>query len=342
MSRVWKTCVPLLLLVVWCASAWAAATPTPRYKMGTKRLPPVDERGPFQPAERVWGVPYQVGATAGPGTQMGLTYYDYQHNGSVGRQVDEFGGKIQCSWMKAPSASPSVRDIRWNVVSVTGSPTNFVLDNGNVIKRLPVGTPLITGGQAFTATRPGYTNYRNRPSGRALVIYHDAPEEAIVQELWTQMDQSVGSGLFTGVQIPEPVDPKYSADAIIWPKLAVSVVGADTIFHAVGGWFGGDEVWYFRGVQTAANAATWAVGVMLDANGSNITPIVEANGSEVTVVYLKQFNSTNLDVVYRRSTNGGVSWGPVVNVTNYTSGDPDGANQDVNAVYDMSGNLHII
>jgi hypothetical protein len=273
---------------------------------------------------------------------MGLTYYDYQHNASVGRHVDEFGGKIQCSWMKSPSATESIRDIRWNVVSVNGSLANFALDNGGMIKRLPLGTPLITGGQQFSATRPGYTNYRNRPSGSALVIYHDAPEGAAVQQLWTQMDQSVGSGLFTATEIPEPVDPKYSQDAIIWPKLAVSIVPPDTIFHAVGGWFGGDEVWYFRGTQTGGASATWATGVMLDANGVNISPIVEASGSEVTVVYLKQFNSTNLDVVYRRSVDGGLTWGSVVNVTNYTPADPDGANQDVNAVYDMAGDLHII
>ena len=31
----------------------------------------------------------QVGAAASPGTQVGTTYYDYQHNTSTGRQVDD-------------------------------------------------------------------------------------------------------------------------------------------------------------------------------------------------------------------------------------------------------------
>src|SRR5512134_3210588 len=121
MSRVWKALIPIVLVVAWCAAAWAAATPAPRYKMGIKRLPPVDDRAGATAPTRAFGVPYRVGATAGPGTEMGLTYYDYQHNGSVGRHVDEFGAKIQCTWMKAPGPSPSVRDIRWNVVNVIGS-----------------------------------------------------------------------------------------------------------------------------------------------------------------------------------------------------------------------------
>ena len=72
-----------------------------------------------------------------PGYRIGSTYYDYQHNGSQGRQVDQsvLGGNhvVQATWMNGTQISLALgRTVYWNKMSVTGSPSNITLDNATV------------------------------------------------------------------------------------------------------------------------------------------------------------------------------------------------------------------
>lgn len=60
-----------------------------------------------------------LGASRSPGTMIGDTYYDYQHNGSMGRQIvltfegtDDFCG-VHVVWMCLPCAGGG-RHIRYN------------------------------------------------------------------------------------------------------------------------------------------------------------------------------------------------------------------------------------
>ena len=159
----------------------------PRYKMRTPLQKVVgDETGPA-PAGGRFGQARSVGAAAiAPGTQIGTTYYDYQHNGSTGHQVDKTGNNVQASWTKGTTAGLTIRTVNWNRVAVTGGPANFTLDDGSTVRRLPLSSPLLANGQAFTAVRPGYTNFRNRPGGKGVCQYHDFPESGGIQFWETQ------------------------------------------------------------------------------------------------------------------------------------------------------------
>jgi len=274
---------------------------------------------------------------------MGTTYYDYQHNGTLGRQTDEAGGVVQVSWMKAPEPSPSVRDVRWNARSITGTAVPFALDNGGTINLYPLGPPNTEGGQPFTAVRPGYTNFRVRVGGKGVTTYHDAPEAGGGDYWADQVDLSAGSGLMVLSAAPQPAGAQYIADGVIWPKHACADCGADTVVHTIASWSGAEnELWYWRGViNGSTGAVTYSTPVQLDVE-PYITGAVEAFGSEVTVAYIKSVNNTNADVMYIQSTNCGQDWGTPVNITNYSADGPQGANTELALIYDPAGDIHIL
>jgi len=346
MSRIYKTLLALACVGIWCGTA--LATSVPKYRMRDMTRPTVDARNYAPPQTnhgRAFGSARSFGAAANPNAlQMGTTYYDYQHNSSTGRQVDEFGGKVEVSWMKAPGATASVRTVNWNRGAVGG----FV---GQVNPGyIPLSGPLLATGQEFSAVRPGYTNMRMRAGGKNVTTYHDAPEQGGIQFWESQLDLTAGNGIFAGSPSTSPNAPgaDHLSDAVIWPKTAYSVCGGQHIHHGIGMWSGASlEVWYWRGViNDGAGSIAWAGGnpTQLDDVSAGVSAVVEAadNGADVAVVLGKQVNTTNADIVYYRSTDCGVTWGSMVNVTNYTSGDEEGFFAEVNAVYDPGDELHII
>jgi len=151
MSRIFKSLLALACVVIWCGTA--LATSVPKYRMRDMTRPTVDARNYTVPQTnhgRAFGSARRVGAAANPNAlQMGTTYYDYQHNSSTGRQVDEFGGKVEVSWMKAPGASSSIRTVNWNRGHVSGA-VNSV--NAGY---LPLGGPLLATGRRSVPYVPG-------------------------------------------------------------------------------------------------------------------------------------------------------------------------------------------
>jgi hypothetical protein len=276
---------------------------------------------------------------------MGTTYYDFQHNSSTGRQVDEFGGKVEVSWMKAPGPSESIRTVNWNRCSVAGAVGSV---NAGY---LPLTNALLANGQEFEAVRPGYTNTRMRTAGKNVTIYHDAPESGGIQFWEARLDLTAGSGIFAGTPSTSPNAPgnDHLVDGVIWPKSAISTCGPDQIHHGVGTWSGGSaEVWYWRGViNDGAGTISWAAmpssePIELDPVCTGVSPVIEAFGSTVAVAYGKQVNTTNADVVYRLSTDCGLTWGPMINVTNYAATEAEGFWEEIAAVFDPGGELHLI
>lgn len=336
------------LLVFVCTVAWcgtAFATSEPKYRM---TRPTVDARGyglPLTSSGRGFGSARGVGATSNPNAhQMGTTYYDFQHNGSTGRQVDEFNGKVEASFMKAPGPSASIRTIGWDRTAVSGAVNS--VHPGYV----PFGASLLIGTE-FEAVRPGFTTLRLRPNGKSVTVYHDAPEQGGLQLWEARLDLTAGNGIFNSTPSTAPVPPgvDHLLNSMIWPKSAISTCGADMVHHAVATWSGGStEVWYWRGViNDSAGIISWAsmaggVPIKLDNVSVGISAVVEASGSEVTVAMGKQVNSTNADIVFYRSTNCGATWGNRVNVTNYSPTHDEGFFAELNALYDPGGELHLI
>lgn len=347
MSRIYKSLLAIACLVIWCGAAFGASTP--KYRMRDKTRPMVDARSyvlPQSNAGRSFGAPRSVGAVANANAkEMGKTYYDFQHNATTGRQVDEFNGKVEVSWMKAPGPSISIRTVNWNRNSVAGAVGSV---NAGYV---PLSIPILATGQQFEAVRPGYTNTRMRTGGKNVTIYHDAPESGGTQFWEARLDVSAGSGVFAGIPSTSPNAPgaDHLVDGVIWPKSAISTCGSDLVHHGVGTWSGGsNETWYWRGIiSDGPGSISWATmpsgqPIKIDPVSAGVSNVIEAFGSEVIIAMGKQVNSTNADLVYYKSTNCGVTWGPMVNVTNYTAGGAEGFFAECSAVYDAAGNAHLI
>jgi hypothetical protein len=313
------------------AQAEAAAT-APRAAGG-----PEEDLRAYEPA-KVFGIPSAAAALASPGTTVGETYYDYQHNSSTGRQVDEFGGVIQTAYMRQslPQLSPG-RQVLWNKVEVTGSPAPFLLDNGGTLSRLPLGLPASAlGASVGPEDQQGYTTMRLTPNGRAAVFYHAI---GALGSWAVALDQSAASGTFTVSAAPQP---GVLINPVIWPHSAVDVVGSDTILHVVGTWSDNYfETWYWRGVVSAGTSTvTWSAPVLLD-TALAVSAVVEADptSDRVAIVYSRNVSS---DLIYCLSTDGGMSWAPGVNITAYTGSSPQRAWGNVAAVFDEDGTVHVV
>ena len=304
MSKLSKLFGVIALTVFWCAVS--IASDIPRYKMRSA-LQIADSRNHAVSSATGsrFGTPLRVGAaTTSSGYIVGTTYYDYQHNGSTGRQVDEANGVVQVSWMKGTTPTLALRTVNWNAIAVAGSPEPFMLDNGTMIGRLPMGAPNSASGTPFSsADRPGYTNFRNRPGGKAVVQYHDFPEGAGNEYWQAELDQTAGAAVFNASPStsPNPPGPEYIANSAVWPRQAMSSCGGELIHHSCGTWSGAsNEVWYWRGtVNDGAATITWDVSQprLMDSVDVFITNVIEANGDTVVIVMLKQLNPTNADLI---------------------------------------------
>lgn len=309
-------------------------------------------------------MPFRPNAAASPGTVVGYTYYDMQHNGSTGRQVAESGGKIQISYMRQslPQISPG-RVVNWNAVDVTGSPISVVLDNGGSISILPLSTPSTDTGITVNPTpvQQGYTTMDLMPSGEAAVYFHASGE------VWSLIDSLVPgtwppnwgiAGFLSDIPQPPSFDP------VIWPKSAVEVVGVDTVSHVLGYKISTpvhDELYYWRGVLKSRDlfGDGWPEvdyfshgPIFIDSISTTSYVIEEDPGSDrVAIVYAKPFSTSILgfagqqlnNAAYRESTDGGLSWNEPTLITNQdTLTNGHWVRADLDAVYDDNNNLHIV
>ena len=126
-------------------------------------------------------------------------------------------------------------------MSVMGSPANITLDNGDVMKALPLGNIGSANGTdaVSTANRPGYTNMRNGGHARRARKHIPAPWMAGV-------DASLGA---LQNNAPQPAGIVAGLE-VIWPHACIDIVGSDTILHTVARGSGDgdyDPIYYWRG-----------------------------------------------------------------------------------------------
>ncbi len=180
-----------------------------------------------------------MGASRSPGTQVGDTQYDYQHNGSMGRQIvvtyegtDNYAG-VHIDWMNlsCSGVTPAFRHIRYNARDVTGA------------WAWPIGAG---GGKAVSDENGGYCSIDVSHGGNAVLGYHNAPDP----DQYTakvSMDHNPPLGYFDPFGVaPGPqqfTDPPYNncqgwvtgsyepTSSYIWPKVEYDECGEDTVFH---------------------------------------------------------------------------------------------------------------
>ncbi len=269
---------------------------------------------------------------------VGSTYQDYQHNGSMGRQIVVGGGWVHNVWMVLPGPSTSNRVAEYYGYPLgAGSPANVADLEG--------------------ATGSGYTNIGfSAIANVPIVIFHNVAGGGTK----VGRDFSLGAASFTTWAFPAancqaivsgtgPSEGPY-----IWPICAVDNDGANAIVHAVASESPAvttdpQSLVYYRSNNGITGTGP-TCGFWIDST-DNITPVVaqDPNSNKVAIVYIrpKDYAFTggtqqhNGDVVYRESSNLGSTWGALVNITNYTGAKLERAYTDCDAMYTADGCLHV-
>jgi hypothetical protein len=324
-----------------------------------------DGAAPFSNAIGVSRLSARSGVVASPG----LTWYDYQHNGSMGRQVvyDGVGDYVHFLWMYSATVEPTgnARGVAYNAWAMTGGGMQWT-------SNLPGGGKLVSSGQ-----RAGYVSLDVTDWGAAVASFHEAV--GLRNNTRADFDTWIPLGYFDSLGSPGPDPPTCegwvtgnceTGSDYIWPVVEWDKVGDDSITHvaSIEGPNCGDNseiqtIAYYRKVNNAwPHCATGIDSVY------NISQVVRSdpNSDKVAIVYLKPmyygdndpldvcgFGQWQNDVVYKESSDGGASFinqtATFVNVTDYSQGHTLQSDQivhmaytDVSAVYDSDGHLHIV
>ncbi len=263
-------------------------------------------------------IPYLGGRS--PGDSIGITTYDYQANGGYGQRLAlDDNGNIHIDWMWcAGPYPPGPRNCAWN----------FRFSNGSWYGETPAA-PSISGYVQLDIVRD--TNPDNQVT--AIAFHHDAGAGYFG---WVDTDAGQGWGSWPN----NPVTP--GATDHIWPYFCCTENG--NIVIATGDYTAGDFHHLYYSTDMGAN---WTFITTFDSCGTLSQFLRSSHNSNKVVFIHTQFitdqpNVTlNNDVYCLLSTDGGVTWGPHSNITNYQIMDTVRAFNNVNAVFDRNDNLHI-
>ena len=303
------------------------------------------------PISRQTSFPTSLGVTAGnsPGAQVGFTYYDYQQNSTMGRQIDWRGSpQINFAWMFGPV--PDVegsRTIAYNVYDPVAG--NWPLGAG-------IGCPIVDQNQQ----RAGYINLDIRPPapatdevGSAVYGAHVAPGVGAAsfrtQVFWDQATTTFGWCDWSATnRVSDSLNDAFTADDLTWPKIEYHIFGTDTVTYAVSYGGGGvDAIVLFRSVGQIG-AGAWE-GRYIDSCFFIVQDVCASRVSgKVAVAYniptaTETAGGSERDVAYRESTDMGLTFAPRVNITNYDDNVAGWRSWlEVSCIYDTDDNLHII
>ncbi len=307
-------------------------------------------------------------AAVSPGVAIGDTWYDYQHNGTIGRMID-WGNDpsnmaiVHFSWMSLPGAAMVDRKYAY---------TNYQAQFGLV--------------QSVSTVQPGgeyagYVNVQSTEDGRAVLgghnnegagyqsqFYYDFSPGGAFWSLNSRVDDSVASYAATPVQ------------AVIWPKFAIQE-GTDTVTHVfaqVSAEAAADPqaVYYFRKVSTDTLtdgsldyssgswdyppyvvdtiydisqdivasktsdkvAMAWTANLNYDANGDQY-PVGVCDTCSGTSPFSVQWDN---DIYYQTSDDQGATWNPRENITKSRLGEAGyRAYTDLSLTLDAADNVHV-
>ncbi len=358
----------VLLLAFAFSTVFAETAEIKRYqtKLTNKNL----TGGEYYDLSGAVGGSYLGSSRVGP-LQMGETIYDYQHNGSMGRQVtyDPAGNIVHFYWMWDNLAGQG-RNMKYNAY-------------------LPGGTwqhgsgP--SGGLAVSGDNGGYGGIDLASGGRALGYHHQGLNPDVYKS-HAGIDILPPTGAFTFYGAPSPgadgagalncegweTGAYELASGYIWPMAEFDIVGSDQIVHMVAaespptGAPAGEiqTLVYYRGVANATTAAiAWpSCGMAID-SVYNIAVLVREDplSDEVAISWIKPiyydgdpadpcgFTQWQNDIMVWKSADGGVTWdrNDIENVTDYlgnngTIEDVSMAYTDHAMLYDTEGHLHIV
>jgi hypothetical protein len=269
--------------------------------------------------------------TLSPGMKVGDTWYDYQHNGTISKQIAlDPTGCIHFFWMNGLDFQAVNRHVYYNY----GDPTND-----------SIGVQIDPG----IVRRSGYITGDMLSDGRAVAVYHASltswPPTGIASAAAIDLSSCLGS--FNQV-FPDTISLGYGSSSPIWPHVAVDDSNWIHVFAHPQALAAGDPspVYYSRSTDLGNTFSPWT---LVEDSLYTISYDVQTsrNSGNVAVAYCHAVpwdpSQIQEDIYYVESTDYGTTWdfANPINVTNFVPADTFRAYADVSTVYDNAGNLHL-
>ncbi len=151
----------------------------------------------------------------GDTTVIGMTWYENQHNGTIGRMLDVSGdGYVHLGWMKGYAAEPATRHVWYNAWDLAGGALVFA--DGIAIDN--------------SSSRGGFITLDANESGVAFPAFHQVTAEVNPHSA-VAFDLAPHLGAFTAIDIPWLYDEFGSPMEIIWPHMMMSQ--DESVMHVV-------------------------------------------------------------------------------------------------------------
>jgi len=309
-----------------------------------------------------------LGSSNNRALQMGETIYDYQHNGTMGRQVvyDADNSIVHFMWM-------------WDNLAGEGRAIKYNAYDGSDWEH---GSGA-TGGLAVSGDNGGYGGIDLASNGRGMIHHHEGVNGDVYKP-HAGFDILPPSGAFTFYGAPSPsVDDVINCEGwetgnyeyesgYVWPMAEFDICDGTEVVHMVAsespptGTPAGEiqTVVYYRGTANATTGAiTWPSCPMAIDSVYNITVLVreDPTSDEVAISWIKPiyydndpldpcgFTQWQNDIMVWKSDDCGVTWdrGDIENITDYLGNNGtieyvSMAYTDHSMLYDSDGNLHIV
>ncbi len=299
-------------------------------RLSQNRRPPESESNP---AKMILRSP----TTNSPGRLIGNTYIEFQCDGSMGRRIATGHPQNEYTHMVwVYQANPLYWDPQCGI-------WYQVYHNGGY--DLPAGGIDI----AFHMYEID-ASLAVLPDNRSVVGYtyiEPAPGSYFGSNVNVEIEPNLS--IFSYYELmPDPDAEWYHAGAsTVMPSVEVHY-GTDTVIYAFTSYLIVPDEYRGQVLYRKVGDGDFDNGRFLDANyGFFQTIVARQNTDSVAVVYIDKNwagggeNSARLNTVYRLSTNQGITWGPVVNVSNYSLDSLWLSDTEVSALWDDNGDLHI-
>jgi len=307
----------------------------------TNERPPADARLNFDKLSA--SIALGQISTQSPGEQAGLTTYDYQHNGTMARQIafDESNNMVHFVWMAQDNyIIPGNRGIKYQSYDTGTNSYNQAL-----------------GGEIATSYYSGYCTTDATSGGAALFSCHTTDVET---EDWynscVYKDAAAGFNIFqTQVISVDPTAEWYTGTTEgdnIWPVVENHQAGGgvteDVVYVLAHVWTASEHMILYRDVGADG---TFDNGTFIDkVTDLSYTVVADRTSDSVYIVYTDDRweldegdgGQTDLDVWYQSSPDQGVTWHGPFCVSNYTEDSLWRAYSDLSAIVSSDGELHIM
>ncbi|OQY29499.1 MAG: hypothetical protein B6244_03740 [Candidatus Cloacimonetes bacterium 4572_55] len=243
-----------------------------------------------------------------PGEIVGRTFYDGQHNSAIGHMIAAMpNGDVYVTWMDGDNADQQPREVKYRYRNAESG--EWAGDDDGV---------------TWGVNRSGYTMIDLKSGGEAVATFHygTPTRSQVAQELYP------GYSLF---QVVDTDMQSYSAEEIIWPKIAVD---GNDIVHVLAANYvaaaednnniyysqsntddylaGGMGNWEFiQGTEERLQVLSYSIDASLVSPKVARTFLLSPS-YDPTVA-----NQRENDVYIQISEDGGNSWGDMTNITNY-------------------------